>query len=401
MASTHRAPPTARALWVLAAVGALVLLALPLLSASPNRLLSGKGVALWSVAAQVGWAALLPLASLFISVVLAGSGWLARRWQNVAFSAGLLSAAISLLSLAALVGGFATVADVQTEGLGRTTLGSGFWVFTLVLWLTANELMRQLQWQAVQRTAAWALLAVGIGALGLSGSLDALSTVKEYSARAEDFWRAWGQHLHIMGYTVALTLGVGLPLGVYLQRTPRWSQRFFVLLSGVQTIPSIALFSVLMALLAALGKAWPLLPALGLHGVGMAPAVLALCAYALLPLVRSVVAGLQQVPRAIHESAQAMGLSARQTLWQVELPLALPLVVSGVKVMVIQTIGLTAVAALIGAGGLGSLMFEGLFSSAMDLVVLAVFPIVAMAWLAEGLLSSVATACGRWARHTA
>jgi osmoprotectant transport system permease protein len=118
-------------------------------------------------------------------------------------------------------------------------------------------------------------------------------------------------------------------------------------------------------------------------------------------LVRSVVAGLQQVPRAIHESAQAMGLSARQTLWQVELPLALPLVVSGVKVMVIQTIGLTAVAALIGAGGLGSLMFEGLFSSAMDLVVLAVFPIVAMAWLAEGLLSSVASACGRWARHTA
>lgn len=401
MASTQRSPPTARALWVLAGVGALVLVALPLLSASPNRLLSGKGVALWSVAAQVGWAALLPLLSLFISMVLAGSGWLARRWQRVALGAGLLSAAVALLSLAALVGGFAKVADAQTEGLGRTTLGSGFWLFALVLWLTANELMRQLHWQAVQRTAAWSLLAVGIGALGMSGSLDALSTVKEYSARADDFWRAWGQHLHIMAYTVALTLGVGLPLGVYLQRTPRWSQRFFVLLSGVQTIPSIALFSVLMALLAALGKAWPLLPKLGLHGVGMAPAVLALCAYALLPLVRSVVAGLQQVPRAIHESAQAMGLSARQTLWQVELPLALPLVVSGVKVMVIQTIGLTAVAALIGAGGLGSLMFEGLFSSAMDLVVLAVFPIVAMAWLAEGLLSSVASACGRWARHTA
>jgi osmoprotectant transport system permease protein len=171
-------------------------------------------------------------------------------------------------------------------------------------------------------------------------------------------------------------------------------------LNLVQTIPSIALFALLMTLLASLGKLFPLLPAIGIQGVGMAPAVLALTFYSLLPLVRSTFEGLSQLPKAVGESAQAMGLSRSQQLWQIELPLALPVLLSGLKVMLIQTIGLTAVAALIGAGGLGTLMFEGLFSSALDLVVLAIVPIVVLAWLAEALFMGLNALSSRWVRRS-
>ena len=143
-----------------------------------------------------------------------------------------------------------------------------------------------------------------------------------------------------------------------------------------------------MAALAWLGAVFPLLPAWGIQGIGLAPAVLALTLYSLLPLVRSTFEGLASVPAAAVESARAMGMSGRQRLWQVELPLAAPVMLSGLKVMLIQTIGLAAVAALIGAGGLGALMFEGLFSSALDLVLLAVAPIVVLAWCAEGLFAA-------------
>ena len=238
-----------------------------------------------------------------------------------------------------------------------------------------------------------------MGGLLASGVLDGISSVKEYAARDEDFWRALTQHLRIILTTVVLTVGTGLPLGVWVHRTPVWSRRIFPALSIVQTIPSIALFGVLMALLAWLGKLFPLLPAWGIQGVGMAPAVLALTLYSLLPLVRSVHAGLSHIPAGIRESAQAMGLSTTQLLLQIELPLALPVVLAGLKVMLIQTIGLTAVAALIGAGGLGSLMFEGLFSSAMDLVVLAVIPIVMLAWLAEALFMALDLASRRLVRR--
>jgi len=235
-------------------------------------------------------------------------------------------------------------------------------------------------------------------ALLATGALDALSTVKAYGNRSDDFWRALWQHLHIVLLTTVLTVGIGLPLGVAMHRRPAWANRVFPVLNLVQTVPSIALFALLMGFLSVLGAHFPLLPALGIQGVGLAPAVLALTFYSLLPLVRSTFEGLAHLPRAYAEAGTAMGLSSRQLLWQVELPLALPVLLSGLKVMLIQTIGLTTVAALIGAGGLGSIMFEGLFSSALDLVLLAVVPIVVLAWLAEALFTVLHTFARRQAR---
>lgn len=388
--------PSARLVLLLAAATALA--ALPLVSTAPNRLLSGQGVSLAQVlrVAAAGWSLLTLGLALLAGALLA----LLARWPDRRSVQWLLLVVLGagFLVLLALAGQHATASDLQSGGLGRTTLASGFWLGTLLLWMSANEALRRLRAPPVVAGLFWSLLLLAVCGLLGSGALDALSTVKEYGNRAEDFWSALRQHLHIILLTTALTLSVGLPLGVALHRHPRWASRVFPLLNLVQTVPSIALFGLLMALLSTLGRHVPLLPALGIQGVGLAPAVLALTFYSLLPLVRSTYEGLAHLPRAYAEAGTAMGLSRRQLLWQVELPLALPVLLSGLKVMLVQTIGLTAVAALIGAGGLGSLMFEGLFSSALDLVVLAVIPIVVLAWLAEALFIVLHTGARRWAR---
>ncbi len=379
-------PSQTLSLPALLVLGVAVLLYFPLLNAAPNRLLSGQGILLATLGAGVpgGWSASLGAVT---AVLIAAGLWPRQSPASLAVVLfGLLALLVSVLLLA---GQHAHTLDTATEGLGRTSLGSGFWLTVLLMWLLANEALRLAQARLAHKALYWALALLAVAGLLAGGALDSISSVKEYAARDEDFWRALAQHLRIIFVTVVLTVCTGLPLGVWLHRSPAWSQRIFAGLSMVQTIPSIALFGVLMALLAWLGQLLPLLPAWGIQGVGMAPAVLALTLYSLLPLVRSVHTGLRNIPAGVRESARAMGLSATQLLLQIELPLALPVVLAGLKVMLVQTIGLTAVAALIGAGGLGSLMFEGLFSSAMDLVVLAVIPIVMLAWLAEALFMAL------------
>ncbi|WP_141025979.1 ABC transporter permease, partial [Salmonella enterica] len=107
--------------------------------------------------------------------------------------------------------------------------------------------------------------------------------------------------------------------------------------------------------------------------------------YALLPLVRGVVAGLNQVPRDVLESARAMGMSSGQRFRHVQLPLALPVFLRSLRVVMVQTVGMAVVAALIGAGGFGALVFQGLLSSAIDLVLLGVIPVIALAVVIDAL----------------
>ncbi|MBK1684663.1 hypothetical protein CKO18_13965 [Rhodoferax fermentans] len=383
---------------ILVLLALLVLTGLPLVSAAPNRLLSGHGLSLWTVSESTGslWKESL-LALSFVTVV-AMVGLCHRSWQRF-FSALVLAALASgWWCLTAMSGQFAAAANTQTDGLGRIALSSGYWLTVLIAWLAANDALRRVQATTWARYLYWLTVLAGLAGLLAHGTLDSLSLLKEFANRQDDFWRALGQHIHIITLVTFFTLVMGLPLGVAIHRHPAWASRVFPLLNLVQTIPSIALFGLLIAVLAWFGKLFPLLPAWGLQGIGLAPAVMALTLYSLLPLTRSTSEGLSQLPKALTESGKAMGLSNSQLFWQVELPLAFPVILSGLKVMLIQTIGLTAVAALIGAGGLGSLMFEGLFSSALDLVVLAVIPIVVLTWLANGIFIMLTAISRQWIR---
>lgn len=182
-----------------------------------------------------------------------------------------------------------------------------------------------------------------------------------------------GEHLELVAIAIAIAVGIGLPAAVALTRRPaarRWALGFANI---AQTIPSLALFGFLLPL-----------PFIG--GIGKRTAIVALCLYALLPILRNALTGILGVDRAVLESALAMGMTQRQILWQVELPLAVPSIVAGLRIATVTTIGTATIAAAIGGGGLGVFIFRGLAMFDKGQVLAGAVPAALMALAAdEGL----------------
>ena len=159
----------------------------------------------------------------------------------------------------------------------------------------------------------------------------------------------------------------------------------FSALNLLQTIPSVALFGLLIAPLSALG----------LGGIGAPPAIIALVLYSLLPIARNTQAGITGIEPAVIDAARAMGMTRGQILWRIELPLGMPVFLAGLRIVTVQAIGLTVVAALIGAGGLGSFVFQGIGQYAIDLVLLGALPTIFLALAADFVLSLLAASFKR------
>jgi osmoprotectant transport system permease protein len=289
--------------------------------------------------------------------------------------------AANLAGMWVLAGYFAHSATQAENPFTRTALGAGFWTLFAMAWMIALDAIERLQLTTLGR-----LLLQSVFLLPLLLSLNEgqhLSIAKEYANQSDVFGPAILRHLQIVFLAVVPALLIGLLLAWRMTKVRSLRQALFPVLNLIQTIPSIALFGLLMAPLAWIALQWPALSRAGIGGVGIAPAVLALLMYALLPIARSALAGLEQVPAEAVYAARAMGMSSRQILWEVELPLALPALLIGLRTAVVQTTGLAAVCALVGAGGLGQIMFDGLFSAANELVILGVIPIVLLAMLAD------------------
>ncbi|ELY5932512.1 ABC transporter permease [Cronobacter turicensis] len=351
---------------------------LPFLNYAPNRLVSGAPLGLsglFPAIAPALWA--LPLLLCLLACVPGKPGALL-----------ILIAAQALFITLLLVTGDEAARLAETGSrLARTSPGSGLWLMLAVSLLAASDAIGRLTRQPLWRWLLQAQIWIAPLWLLLSGHFDALSLLKEYANRQTVFDDAAARHLTLLFGTLAPALVIGLPLGILCHRRPRWQPGLFAALNIIQTVPSVALFGLLMAPLAGLAQAFPALGALGVSGTGLAPALIALTLYALLPLVRGVVAGLGQVPDAVRESARGMGMSAWQRFWHVDVPLALPVWLRSLRVVAVQTVGMAVVAALIGAGGFGALVFQGLLSSALDLVLLGVIPVVALAVVLDALFT--------------
>ena len=366
------------ALYLALAMGAAW--SLPFLRLAPNRLLTGEAIYLRDVllphGGQGGAAWLLVLAALLCVAI--------GLPKNRAFQAGVMVAmACSLAGAWLLAGHFASSVTPADNVYARTTLGSGFWTLCALAWMAALDAIHRLQLSTLHR-----LLLQGALWLPLLLSLHAgqhLSIAKEYANHRDVLLPALLRHLQIVLLAVVPALGLGLLLAWRMTKMPKLRNAVFPVLNLIQTMPSIAVFGLLMGPLAWLALQWPSLGRAGISGVGMAPAVLALLMYALLPIVRSALAGLEQVSQDTVHAARAMGMSQRQVFLQVELPLAWPVLLIGLRTALVQTIGLAAVSALVGAGGLGQIMFDGLYSAANELVMLGVIPIVLLATLADTL----------------
>lgn len=351
---------------------------LPFLNYAPNRLVSGAPLGLsglFPAIAPALWA--LPLLLCLLACVPGKPGALLI----------LIAAQALFITLLFVTGDEAARLAESGSRLARTSPGSGLWLMLAVSLLAASDAIGRLTRQPLWRWLLQAQIWIAPLWLLLSGHFDALSLLKEYANRQTVFDDAAARHLTLLFGTLAPALVIGLPLGILCHRRPRWQPGLFAALNIIQTVPSVALFGLLMAPLAGLAQTFPALGALGVSGTGLAPALIALTLYALLPLVRGVVAGLGQVPDAVRESARGMGMSAWQRFWHVDVPLALPVWLRSLRVVAVQTVGMAVVAALIGAGGFGALVFQGLLSSALDLVLLGVIPVVALAVVLDALFT--------------
>lgn len=384
----HSAHPV---LWVLLLAGMAAAFGLPFLTQAPNRLLSGVGVPLSEVLVGTRHWALAPVLLLLAAALHAPSAS-TTRWLTLVGAIGLL------VGLTWLAGTHASALLSEDLPLGRTSLGGGYWVLAVLCGLAMAEAVRGWSTRAWLSLLGSVVFVAPVVALVWNGQLDALSLMKEYDNRRDVFDAALQRHLLLVGATLLPTLLIGVPLGVLASRRPKMQPALLSALNLLQTVPSIALFALLMVPLAALASRWPVLAHWGISGIGVAPAVMALTLYSLLPTVRSTMAGLDQIAPGVLEAARGMGMTRRQLFWQVEVPLAWPVWLAGLRVTTVQALGLAMVSALIGAGGFGAVMFQGLLSSAVDLVLLGVVPVVALAVVADALFKVLAQWTTRGAR---
>jgi osmoprotectant transport system permease protein len=364
---------------LLAAVGAAALLLLPFVVFKANRIVPGDPRSLSQV--LPAWATFACGAPLALAAVVA-----------VAMRDARLRLAAALLGLVAVALAGAAVADALTPAgnrVVRVAAGPAFWVLIVALGLMATDALTRMRPGPGLRVLFLAI-ALGVTLLALAhGTFDHLSVMREYAVNAVRFAPEVRRHLSLALGSLSAAVIVGLPLGIACHRAPKLRPGVLGTLNVIQTIPAIALFGILMAPLGALAAAAPWLASLGVRGIGAAPAAVALFLYSLLPIVANTVAGLRRVSRTAVEAARGMGMTDWQVLTQVELPLALPVILTGIRVVLVQNIGMVTVAALIGGGGLGTFVFQGIGQTAIDLVLLGAIPIVVMAFSAAVLLDAL------------
>ena len=191
-----------------------------------------------------------------------------------------------------------------------------------------------------------------------------------------DILRMTGEHVVIVLVSVVAAIVIGVPLGIWCTRRARAGGVVLRVVDAIQTVPSLALFGLLIPV-----------PFIG--GIGMRTAILALILYSLLPIVRNTVTGIRGVDPTVRDAGVAMGFTPRQLLLQVELPLAMPTIVAGIRIATVVGIGLATIAAAIGGGGLGTLIFRGVAMVDNRLILAGALPAAGLALLADIVLTLV------------
>nr|WP_242690179.1 ABC transporter permease [Paracoccus fontiphilus] len=293
----------------------------------------------------------------------------------LAAAAGLTAAALSL---------GAAAAHLPPEGntLARVSPAGGFWLLFLAFGLMGADAVTRLRPSLAVRWLLLAGAAVLIAGILASGALDGVSVMREYATRRDLFLREAQAHLALAFGSLGLALLAGIPLGIAIFQASRLRGPVLGVLNILQTIPSLALFGIMIPLLGWVAATIPGAAQAGVSGIGTFPALVALFLYSLLPVVSNTLAGLAGVPAATRDAAIGLGMTRAQVLAQVLVPLALPVLLAAVRIVLVQNIGLAVIAGLIGGGGFGTFVFQGLNQTAMDLVLLGALPTIALALVA-------------------
>ncbi|PJW16326.1 ABC transporter permease [Geobacillus sp. WSUCF-018B] len=191
--------------------------------------------------------------------------------------------------------------------------------------------------------------------------------------RKNDIWIAFQEHVLLSAIAMGIAIVIAVPLGVVLTRYRKLAEPIIGVAAIIQTIPSLALLGFMLLI----------------FGIGKLPAIIALTLYALLPILRNTYTGILGVDPALVDAGRGMGMTSRQILWMVELPLSLPVIMAGVRTATVLTIGVAALATFIGAGGLGDLIDRGLRIADKNLILAGAIPAAILAIAFDWLLRKV------------
>lgn len=363
---------------ILAALGLFALLFQPFLILRANRIAPGEAVSAVGALGGGGAVLIAVLAAVFLLLLFRAP--LALR---------LLVTGLALLVLAVSIGQGASALMVEGDTYARASPGAGTWVMAFALAMAMADALARFALGPLARIGILAAIGLILAFIISTGIWDDLAVLREYGARQAAFLRELETHLALAFGSVAVAALVGVPVGIACYLVPRMRAAILSSLNVVQTIPSIALFGLLIAPMAWIGANIPGAAQLGIAGIGFAPAFVALFAYSLLPMVSNTVVGLDGVPRDAVEAARGMGMTESQRLIRILLPLAFPVILAGIRIVLVQNIGLAVIAGLIGGGGLGTFVFQGISQTAMPLVLLGAIPAVAMSFAAAIVLDAI------------
>ncbi|MGB4587985.1 MAG: ABC transporter permease [Clostridiaceae bacterium] len=365
-------------LLIFSLVGLLSNLFLPLVEIKPNRISNGIQMSAFEF---IGLSQLIITGFWVILVFL--SLYSHGKKSLFVFYIGAVSIVMQIL-LMGIKGN-----EIVSGNLSiRVTFASSFYIGLLMLYLTMSE-----SFDSLKERKMLGILGIGIILLGLffafrGGLFSSFSIIKEFEVKKDQFFVSLWTHAFLSFGSVLAGALIAIPLGYLSYRRKNLENVVMVPLSILETIPSLSLFAILLVPLANLGKN-SFFNSIGVSGIGWAPAFVALTLYTLLPIGRNTLVGFSSVDKNVIEAAKGMGMNSKEILLKIEFPLSFPLILTGIRIALVQTIGGAVLAGLVGGGGLGSFVFLGLAEASPDLILLGVIPIVAITLLMDGSLKAV------------
>jgi osmoprotectant transport system permease protein len=367
-------------------LGIATVLAPAFVSLKANRVLDGVSRGALQALGPWGWTLLAAwLAALALSVIP-----MPRSVRGLAV--GLVGGAAAVIAVWRL-GVAATAYSTLNGGVARVSLGPSAWLMLLASYMVVYA-------ASAWTPRGWSRMLISLAplvatlALLMSGALSSLSIMREYANTADEFAAQMRLHLlYVLGATTGGIL-IGVPAGLLAANRRRSEPVVFGTLNVLNVLPALAFIGLLNPVLGWLSDRVPALAAIGVHGVGWAPVLIVLTAYACYPIARNTHAAIVTLDASVLDAASGVGMGRLRRLAEVELPLAAPVIVAGIRIALVQTTAGAIVAGLVGGGGLGTFVFLGASQTATDLVLVGTIPIVALgltfdriAFLSQRLLS--------------
>ena len=317
---------------------------------------------------------------LFFLVIIKGEK------ENLNFLAGIMASLC--LGFAILFAGQAVnVVEVSSPN-GRVSMSIGCYLYIVIAYLVevkCNEYIEK-KWKRFIVIALGGIIAI---MAFVTGQMSGLSIMKEYLTYRKEFANYFVNHISMSFKVVISGIICGIPLGWCVYKFSRIGKIITIVLNTIESIPSLALICVMMFPLSFLSNKFPILKEYGISGVGATPVFCALFCYSLFQIVNSMYGALKVVDKQYIDAAKGMGMTTLQIFTQIEFPIIMPIIISGIRVSLTSTILGVTIGSYIGYGGLGKFILQGLNGFAIDIVMLGTLPIMGMVFLFDFILKKL------------